>query len=69
MKTINDFHRAYEDILRSNKPEEQKSQEYAVLMQQIERAYQISIIRCPIFEAENRKVVALYRKISMTESR
>jgi len=69
VKTINDFHRAYEDILRSDKPEEQKGREYAVLMQQIERAYQIPIIRSPKFEIENRKVIALYRKISMTESR
>jgi len=65
-KLLNRFNDEYEKILHSGLSEDQKTMEYSSLMTEMEHEFKIPIIRDPEWERENRKIIALYRKISMS---
>ena len=67
-KTLQWFHHKYESILQSNLTDNQKSHEYAKLMTDMERRFKIPILRNREWEEENKAIVALYRKISMSRT-
>jgi len=68
MKSLKDFHTKYEAIHQSNLTDDQKGRKYADLMTEMEQVYKIPMIRNEAWEQENRKVIALYRKISMSRN-
>lgn len=62
--TLACFNSEYEKILFSDIPDNQKSRKYANLMTEMEQVFKIPMLRDQEWEKENRKVIALYRKIS-----
>ncbi|ASB89344.1 hypothetical protein ACH95_22655 [Bacillus glycinifermentans] len=65
---LSEYQNRYEDILNSNFTEKTKDEKLAILMTELEKEFCIPILKNPEWERENRKVLALYRKISMTRS-
>lgn len=65
LKALND---RYEDILHSNLTDDQKAVKFGLLMSELERIYRIPMIRNAEWEQENKSVIALYRKISMSRN-
>lgn len=63
LKAINE---RYENIMKADIPSDRKAKQLADLMTEMEGKYNIPMIRKQEFENENRKVIALYRKISMS---
>lgn len=62
------YNQIYENIMFSDDPRDEKDRQLARLMSELERQYKIPIIRDPDFEKQNRAVIALYRKISMSRA-
>lgn len=52
----------------SDESREEKDRQLARLMSELERQYKIPIVRDPDWEEQNKPVVALYRKVSMSRS-
>lgn len=63
---LNYYHQIYESILLSDLSEKEKSRQFARLMSELEREYNIPVLRDEEWEKQNKAVVALYRKISMS---
>ena len=62
------YNRIYENIMFSDESPDEKDRQLARLMSELEREYKIPIIRNYDWEKQNRAVVALYRKISMSRT-
>lgn len=62
------YNQIYENIMFSDESLEEKDRQLARLMSELERQYKIPIIRDPEWEKQNRAVIALYRKISMSRT-
>lgn len=65
LKEIND---KYETILHSNLSQDKKDKAFADLMTTMEQTFNIPMLRKSEYEADNRKIIAMYRKISMSRS-
>lgn len=62
------YNQIYENIMFSDDTRDEKDRQLARLMSELERQYNIPIIRDPEWEKQNRSVIALYRKISMSRA-
>lgn len=62
------FNEIYESILHSDMSEKEKARKFARLMTDMEKEFNIPVLRNEEWEKQNKPVVALYRKISMTRS-
>lgn len=62
------YNQIYENIMFSDQSRDEKDRQLARLMSELERQYKIPIIRDPEWEKQNRSVIALYRKISMSRA-
>lgn len=62
------YNQIYENIMFSDESPDEKDRQLARLMSELERQYKIPIIRDPEWEKQNKPVVALYRKVSMSRS-
>jgi hypothetical protein len=62
--TLSEINKRYEDIMFSNDPQQVKTTKLSSLMTEMERLFSIPMLRNNEWESENRKVIALYRKIS-----
>lgn len=62
------MNKKFEKIVYSDLTDEQKSREYAKLMTEMEKQFNIPFLRDPDWEKENKPVVALYRIISASRS-
>lgn len=60
------FNNKYEKILHGAGSDEYKGALYANLMTDMESEFKIPMIRDEAWEKENRAVIALYRKISLS---
>ncbi|MHC8523995.1 hypothetical protein ACPJHQ_26095 [Rossellomorea sp. H39__3] len=58
----------YEGIIHSSRDNETKDKMLSNLMTALEWEYNIPMIRNPEWEEKNRKVIALYRKISQSRT-
>jgi hypothetical protein len=65
-KTLKWFNNEYEKILYCGLSDEQKDREFSGIMSEMEHEFKIPMIRDEAWERENRAVIALYRKISMS---
>lgn len=64
--TLNEYSQRYETIIQESFSDEQKDKMLASLMTEMEQAFNIPMLRNEAWEAENRDVIALYRKVSMS---
>jgi len=68
-KRLSVINQLYEQILHSeNLSEDEKDRRYAALMTEMEQEFKIPMLRKAEFEEENRAIIALYRKISLSRS-
>lgn len=65
--TLTEYHRRYEEIV-SQAPSIICDKLLSGLMTEMEREYRIPPLQAPEWEKQNRKVIALYRKISMSRN-
>lgn len=61
---LKEINQEYENIIHSNLSNDEKSQKLARLMTQMEGQFSIPMLKNQEWENQNRKVIALYRKIS-----
>lgn len=66
MKSLAYYNKEYETILHSSDSEHYKTLQMSALMSDMEKQYQIPMLRKEEWEKDNRTVIALYRKISMS---
>jgi hypothetical protein len=66
MRTLKEINADYEKVLQSDLSSEEKTKKYVELMNELEQTYKIPALKDETYERENKKVVALYRKISMS---
>jgi hypothetical protein len=62
--TLSDINKRYEEIMFSNESQQVKTTKLSRLMTEMEGMFSIPMLRDDEWESENRKVIALYRKIS-----
>ena len=65
---LSEINRTYESIIHSNFSEDKKAIKLARLMTDMEGYFSIPMLQDEKWESENRKVIALYRKISRSRS-
>lgn len=63
-----EYHKRYEQILETIPAGEGQDIALSELLTELERVYKIPYTRNEAWEAENRKTIALYRKISMSRT-
>ncbi|MEI2358382.1 hypothetical protein [Mesobacillus zeae] len=61
---LSEINRKYEIIMESNEPQHIKATKLARLMTDMEGLFSIPMLKNEEWESKNRKVIALYRKIS-----
>jgi hypothetical protein len=61
---LSDINKRYEEIMLSNDSQQVKTTKLSNLMTEMEGVFSIPMLRNDEWESENRKVIALYRKIS-----
>lgn len=66
--TLQIINEKYERILHSEMSNRQKSREYAKLMTEMEKEFNIPVLKNEEWERENKAVVTLYRKISISRA-
>ena len=66
MRSLKEINADYEKVLHSNLSSREKTKKYVELMNELEQTYKIPALKDETYERENKKVVALYRKISMS---
>ncbi|MCY9399756.1 hypothetical protein MOF38_08125 [Bacillus haynesii] len=66
--TLSDYQKQYEDIIHSASSEKIKDEKLTSLMTELEKEFCIPMLKNPKWERNNKKVIALYRKISMTRT-
>lgn len=65
-RTLIEINADYENILHSSMSDYDKSVKFARIMTEMEHTYHVPLLRNVAWEQENRAVIALYRKISMS---
>lgn len=66
MRTLKEINADYENVLHSNLSSQEKTTKYVELMNELERTYKVPALKDETYERDNKKVIALYRKISMS---
>lgn len=64
MKRLKEFENQFKEIIKCN--DQRKDVQLAELMTKMERAFNIPILRDPEYEKNNRDVLELYLKVSMS---
>lgn len=65
---LKEINNRYEEIIHSDSPVEIKTNQLSMLMTYMEGEFSIPMLRNPEWESNNRKIIALYRKISRSRS-
>lgn len=66
--TLAQFNKRYEEIIHADLPIGEKDRRLAALMTEMEREFNIPVLRNGAWEKGNKTVIALYRKISMSRT-
>lgn len=66
MKNLKEFDNCYESLIKSNKSNNEKSHHLSELMTEMEKEFEIPILKNQEWEEENKAVTALYRKMSIS---
>lgn len=65
-RTVREIHADYETIMSAELSTHQLNRQLVALMDEMEKTYNIPMQRNATWESENRTVIALYRKLSMS---
>ncbi|KAA0940639.1 hypothetical protein FQ087_21885 [Sporosarcina sp. ANT_H38] len=65
-KSLSDYQREYEKIIHTDQP--RKDILLSSLMTEMEKQFKIPMLRNEVWERENIKVIAMYRKLSITRT-
>lgn len=66
--SLTEINKEYEKIMFSNIAPYERAVKLAALMTRMEGEYSIPMLKNPEWEKDNKKVIALYRKISRSRS-
>lgn len=66
--TLSEYNQRYETLIHSGLSTYEKDLKLAELMGEMEKTFNIPMIRKPEWEEENRAVIALYRKLSFSRT-
>ncbi|KZE66870.1 hypothetical protein AWM68_20070 [Fictibacillus phosphorivorans] len=66
--TLVQYNQRYEEIIHADWPRDKKDKKLAELVTEMEQVYQIPMLRNEEWERENKRVIALYRKVSLSRS-
>lgn len=66
IRSLFEINKEYENIHFSQLTEHQKTTKYSQLMTEMEQMYKIPILKDKSWEKENRPIIAMYRKISLS---
>ncbi|KAB7704246.1 hypothetical protein F9802_18335 [Bacillus aerolatus] len=66
--TLAEYNQRYETILHGNFSNGDKAKMLASLMTELEQEFEIPTLRNEAWEAENKAVIALYKKVSMSRT-
>ena len=64
--TLSEYNQRYETIMQGDFSTDQKDLMLSSLMSELEVAFNIPMIRKPEWEEKHKKIIALYRKISLS---
>ena len=65
---LKELNNKYEEIIHSDRPEEIKTNQLSMLMTYMEGAFSIPMQRNEEWESNNKKIIALYRKLARSRS-
>lgn len=65
---LKEINAEYERIMNSDEPNHNKDVKLASLMTHMEVFHSVPTLRKPEWEKKNKKVIAMYRKLSMSRS-
>jgi hypothetical protein len=68
MRTLSQINKDYEEIIHGTIKEPSRSRKLANLMDEMERDYKVPAARNEAWESQNKTIIALFRKISMSRS-
>jgi hypothetical protein len=68
MRSLAEINRTYEEFIYTGAKEPYRSRKLVDLMNEMEREYKVPAARNEVWESQNKTVIALYRKISMSRS-
>jgi len=68
LKSLSRVNSRYEEIMDSDLSENQKSEQLANLMTEMEHEFKIPSLRDKEWEERNRAIIALYRKIAKSRN-
>lgn len=66
MRSLAEINKEYEEIIHGIANEPFRSRYLADLMDEMEWTYKVPILRNESWEGQNRSIIALYRKISLS---
>lgn len=67
-KKLQYFKKKYEEILNASLTKTEKDKRLSELMTEMEMVYKIPILKCPGWENNNRDIIDLYKKISLSRT-
>jgi hypothetical protein len=68
MRSLVEINQAFKEIIHGTANEPYRSRKLADLMDEMEREYKVPAVRNEVWESQNKMVIALYRKVSMSRS-
>jgi hypothetical protein len=68
MSSVKEINQAYEEIIHGELKESYRSLKLVDLMDEMEGKYRVTAARNEEWERENKPIIALYRKISMSRT-
>ncbi|WP_102262855.1 hypothetical protein [Mesobacillus jeotgali] len=66
--TLTDFNKSYEEIIHSNISGNRKAIRLADLLTAMEHTFKIPMLRNDHWEQQNKAIISLYRKISISRN-
>lgn len=66
--TLVQYNQRYEEIIHADWSQDKKDKKLAELMTEMEQVYNIPMLRNEEWERENKRVIALYRRMSLSRS-
>lgn len=66
MRSLTEINREYENIMAAGLKPHDRAVKLAELMTDMEGRFRIPMLKNPEWEKENKKVIAMYRKISIS---
>ena len=65
-RSLSDIEREYEEIMHSELSDYDKDRKLAALMTEMEMEFSIPLLQDTGFEQNNKAIIAMYRKLSMS---